>query len=172
MDKISLVVIIVIGVLIFRQFLPKEVNRFDLIGLPVLALYKTYSSLPDTLNTNMLLELFILLILGAMIGYFQARKTKVTHHQNKLSTTGGIWYITGWLLLFLGRFIIIFIFHFSEITTGEASFTNELRSFITGTGDWILWSTIAASSVVYSLTLYFKHPAIQDFIKEQVNRDK
>ena len=36
MDKVSLVLLLVVGILIFRQFTPKEVNRFDLIGLPIL----------------------------------------------------------------------------------------------------------------------------------------
>src|SRR5690606_21024131 len=93
MDKVSLIVVVVIGILIFRQFVPKEVNRFDFIGLPILALYKTYSSLPNTLSTSILLELTILLILGAMIGYFQTSKTRVVYRDNKLSTVGGISYL-------------------------------------------------------------------------------
>lgn len=42
------------------------------------------------------------------------------------------------------------------------------RQFLSGTGDWILWSTIAASTILYSITLYKKHPEIRSFIKEQL----
>lgn len=171
MDKFSLIILVVIGALIFRQFIPKEVNRFDFIGLPILALYKTYSSLPNTLTTSMLLELFILLLLGAIIGYMQGSKTKVMYHDNKLSTVGGISYLIGFLILIIGRFIIIFIFNFSSIITainGEESLLVELGHFLSGSGDWILWSTIAASSMLYSMTLYKKHPEIRSFIKEQL----
>ncbi|MGG4506763.1 hypothetical protein ABEW77_13040 [Heyndrickxia sporothermodurans] len=41
MDKVSLIILLVVGLLIFRQFIPKEVKRFDLIGLPILGLIKT-----------------------------------------------------------------------------------------------------------------------------------
>lgn len=172
MDKISLIIIVVIGVLIFRQFIPKEVNRFDFIGLPVLALYKTYSSLPNTLSTSMLIELIILLVLGATVGYMQASKTKVIFHEQKLSTVGGISYLIGLLILIIGRFTVIFIFNFSTIISairnGEGSLVAELGHFLSGTGDWILWSTIAASTILYSITLYRKHQEIRSFVKEQM----
>ncbi|WP_071392817.1 hypothetical protein [Bacillus tuaregi] len=172
MDKISLIILIAIGLLIFRQFIPKEVNRFDFIGLPILALYKTYSSLPNTLSTTMLFELIILLALGAVIGNIQARKTRVMYHEHKLSTVGGINYIIGLLLLIIGRFIVIFIFNFSTIISGfkngGESIMVELAHFLTGSGDWILWSTIAASTILYSITLYTNHSEIRGYIKEQL----
>lgn len=173
MDKFSLIILIVIGALIFRQFIPKEVNRFDLIGLPILALYKTYSSLPSTLTTSMLVELIILLLLGATIGYMQGLKTKVIHHDNKLSIVGGISYLFGLLILIIGRFIIIFIFNFSSIMSamnGEKSIMVELGHFLSGSGDWILWSTVAASTILYSFTLSKYHPEIRVYIKEQLKR--
>src|SRR5690625_4300008 len=107
MDKFSLIIAVVIGVLIFRQFLPKEINRFDIIGLPILALYKTYSSLPNTLNTSLLIQLIMLIILGALVGRYQAQKTKVIYNDNKISTVGGISYILGLLFLIIGRVIKI-----------------------------------------------------------------
>lgn len=172
MDKVSLIIVVVIGILIFRQFIPKEVNRFDFIGLPILALYKTYSSLPKTLSTSLLLELTILLILGALIGYFQASKTKVVYRDNKLSTVGGISYLLGLLFLIIGRFIVIFIFNMPTVINsfknGGESIVTDLVQFITGSGDWILWSTIAASTILYSITLYKKHSEIRNYIKEQL----
>ncbi len=172
MDKVSLLIMIAIVILIFRQFMPKEVNRFDLIGLPILALYKTYSSLPNTLPPSILLELILLLLLGAFIGYIQAQKTKVIYHQNKLSTVGGISYIIGFIVLIIGRLIVIFIFNFSTIFSSykneESSIVTELAHFLTNAGDWILWSTIAASTVMYSITLYRKHPDIRSYMKEQL----
>ncbi len=172
MDKFSLVILVVIGILIFRQFLPKEVNRFDFIGLPILALYKTYSSLPNTLSTTLLIEFIMLLLLGAIIGYYQAVNTKVVCQNSKLSTVGGIKYILGLFVLLIGRIIILLIFNFTTIsnafTNGGESPKDELVQFLSGTGDWILWSTIAASSVLYSVTLYKKHPEIARFIKEQL----
>ncbi|WP_147536154.1 hypothetical protein [Bacillus marasmi] len=173
MDKFSLIILVIIGVLIFRQFIPKEVNRFDFIGLPILALYKTYSGLPNTLTTSMLLELIILLLLGATIGHMQGLKTKVMYHDNKLSTVGGISYLIGLVVLIIGRFIIIFIFNFSSIMTainGEESIVVELGQFLSGSGDWILWSTIAASTILYSFTLYKNHPEIRGYIKEQLKK--
>ena len=172
MDKFSLIIALVIGVLIFRQFLPKEINRFDIIGLPILALYKTYSSLPNTLNTSLLIQLIMLIILGALVGRYQAQKTKVIYNDNKISTVGGISYVLGLLFLIIGRVIILVIFNFTTINTAfkNGSFKYELTQFLSGTGDWILWSTIAASSVLYSLTLHKKHPEIRKFIKEQLKR--
>lgn len=171
MDKVSLIILIVIGVLIFRQFIPKKINRFDFIGLPILALYKTYSSLPNTLNTSILIQLIILLLLGAIIGYIQAQKTRVVYHKNELSTVGGISYLVGLLILIIGRIIVIFLFNFSTIisaaTNGGETLMVELAHFLTGSGDWILWSTIAASTILYSITLYKDHPEIRGFIKEQ-----
>src|SRR5690625_6246275 len=87
MDKFSLIIAVVIGVLIFRQFLPKEINRFDIIGLPILALYKTYSSLPNTLNTSLLIQLIMLIILGALVGRYQAQKTKVDRKSTRLNSS-------------------------------------------------------------------------------------
>lgn len=169
MDKVSLIIVVVIAVLIVRQFLPKEVNRFDFIGIPILASYKTYSSLPNTLNTSLLLELLLLLLLGAIIGHYQAQKTKVVYQDNKLSTVGGMSYILGLLILLAGRVIILFIFNFTTINNtlknGDVSLIDELAQFISGSGDWILWSTIAASSILYTITLYRIHPEIKSYIK-------
>ncbi|WP_096272530.1 hypothetical protein [Paucisalibacillus globulus] len=172
MDKFHLIILVVIGLLIFRQFIPKEVNRFDFIGLPILALYKTYTSLPNTLSAPIMVELIILLLLGATIGYIQARKTRVVYQDNKLHTIGGISYIIGLLILIIGRLIVIFIFHSSTIITalknGGESLVVELANILTGSGDWILWSTIAASTILYSITLYKNHPKIRKYIREQL----
>lgn len=174
MDKVSIIILVVIIALIVRQFSPKEINRFDIIGLPILALVKTYSSLPNTLNTSMLLELILLLLLGALIGRYQAQKTKVMYHNNKLSTIGGIGYIIGLILLFIGRVIILLIFNFPTIITafknGGESFKDVLIHLLSGTGDWVLWSTIAASSILYSIILYKHHPEIRNFIQEQLKK--
>lgn len=168
MDKVSLVLLLVVGILIFRQFTPKEVNRFDLIGLPILGSFKTYTSLPETLDTMIIAELICLLLWAAVIGYFQAKKTKVVYHNEKLSTIGGVQYIVGWLVLLAGRIMILFSFHFSTLMEaaylGREQFRNEVITLISTSGDWLIWSSIAASSILYSLTLYMDHPEIKQFI--------
>src|SRR5690625_1154461 len=174
MDKISLIIPLLVVILIFRQFIPKEVNRFDFIGLPILALYKTYSGLPETLDLGIIVELICLLIWGALIGYYQAKKTKVVYHHDKLSTIGGIRYIIAWIVLLIGRMIILFLFHYTvfmnAITSGKEEFMNEVIQLVSQSGDWLIWSTVAASPILYSLTLYRGHPEIKEFIRAQLKQ--
>ncbi|PTY76598.1 hypothetical protein B5V89_17520 [Heyndrickxia sporothermodurans] len=176
MDKVSLIILLVVGLLIFRQFIPKEVKRFDLIGLPILGLIKTYSGLPKTLDVVIMAELFCLLILAAVIGYFQAKKTKVVYHNGKLSTIGGVQYIIGWLVLLIGRIIILFLFNFTvfkeALYLGKGHLKDEIILLVSNSGDWLIWSTIAASSILYSLTLYKDHPEIKEFIHTQVKQKR
>ncbi|WP_054859783.1 hypothetical protein [Gracilibacillus sp. JCM 18860] len=174
MDKFSLIIPLLIGILIFRQFIPKEVNRFDFIGLPILGLYKTYSSLPNTLNVEIIAELICLLTWAAIIGNYQAKKTKVVYHHDKISTVGGIQYILAWIVMLIGRIIILFAFHFTEfmssIQSGGERLRNDIIYLVSQSGDWLIWSTIAASSILYSLTLYKDHPEIKEFFHTQMKQ--
>lgn len=172
MDKVTVIIPLLIGVLIFRQFIPKEVNRFDFIGLPILGLYKTCSGLPETLDIIMITELIVLLIWAGIIGYYQARKTKVVYHQDRLSTVGGIYYIIAWVVLLIGRMIILIAFHYTVIIdaihSGRNQFTDEIIHLVSNSEGWLIWSTVAASSFLYSLTLYRNHPEIKGFIHSQL----
>src|SRR5690625_3421653 len=114
----------------------------------------------------------MLIILRALVGRYQAQKLKVIYTDSNISTVFGICYIVILLFLIICRFIILVIFIFTTINTAFkiGSLKYEPTQFLSGTGDWILWSTIAASSVLYSLTVYKKHPEIRKYIKEQLKR--
>ncbi|GMX60579.1 hypothetical protein Elgi_72260 [Paenibacillus elgii] len=157
MDKFMLIILAVVIVLIIRQLIPKKVDGFDLLGLPIMAIIRTYAGLPDKLDGLIIGELLSLLALGAIVGYWQAKKTKVFYRDNQLCTVGGYPYIIGWIAMLAGRVIILLLFNFS----------NEIARIA---ADWLIWSTITASSILYSLTLYRNHSGIRDFIHERLKK--
>ncbi|SFS90221.1 hypothetical protein [Marininema halotolerans] len=167
MDKISIIILVVVIVLIIRQLIPKRVDSFDLFGMPIIAIIRTYSGLPNRLDFIITIELISLLALGAAVGYWQAKKTNVFHYNNQLCSVGGSTYIIGWIIMFLGRIIILFLFNYSALTTafhkGQEPFTKEIIQVISHSGDWLIWSTILASSIMYTVTLYKDHPDIKKF---------
>ena len=168
MNKIALIILIIVIVLIVRQLIPKKVDSFDLLGIPILAIIRTYVGLPDGLNSIIVIELICLLTLGAIVGYWQAKKTKVFYRNNALCSIGGYTYLLGWFIMLLGRIVILFLFNFKSIVTefyaGQEQFTNELIQVFSHAGDWLIWSTILASSIMYTIKLYKDYPEIQQLI--------
>lgn len=67
-----------------------------------------------------------------------------------------------------GRVVILLLVNFSAIVSsfdaGQEQFANEIARI---SADWLIWSTITASSILYSLTLYRNHSGIRDFIHER-----
>ncbi|GLI09798.1 hypothetical protein YDYSG_58310 [Paenibacillus tyrfis] len=171
MDKFMLIILAVVIVLIIRQLIPKKVDGFDLLGLPIMAIIRTYAGLPDKLDGLIIGELISLLALGAVVGYWQAKKTKVFYRDNQLCTVGGYPYIIGWIAMLAGRVIILLLFNFSALVSsfdaGQELLANEIARIA---ADWLIWSTITASSILYSLTLYRNHSGIRDFIHERLKK--
>ncbi|MCM3272816.1 hypothetical protein [Paenibacillus elgii] len=171
MDKFMLIILAVVIVLIIRQLIPKKADGFDLLGLPIMAIIRTYTGLPDKLDGLIIAELISLLALGAVVGYWQAKKTKVFYRDNQLCMVGGYPYIIGWIAMLAGRGIILLLFNFSAIVSsfdaGQEQFTNEIARI---SADWLIWSTITASSILYSLTLYRNHPEIKNFIHARLKK--
>lgn len=178
MNKIALIIVVVVIVLIVRQLVPKKVDSFDLLGMPIMAIIRTYMGLPDTMSLNMIIELVCLLGLGAAIGYYQAKNTRVFRKEpgGKLCSVGGYTYLIGWFVLLIGRVIILALFNFSALSTayheGHDKFINEIVQVASRTGDWLVWSAIAASSILYTLTLYRAHPDIKQFIHTRLKEIK
>lgn len=76
MDKFMLIILAVVIVLIIRQLIPKKVGGFDLLGLPIMAIIRTYAGLPDKLVGLIIGELISLLALGAVVGIGKPRKRR------------------------------------------------------------------------------------------------
>ncbi|MGM0890533.1 MAG: hypothetical protein ACQEW5_27260 [Bacillota bacterium] len=78
--------------------------------------------------------------------------------------------------MLVGRMILLFLFNFSALMeafySGREQFTNEIIHLVSNSGEWLIWSIIAASSILYSLTLYKDHPEIKGFIHTQVKLKK
>lgn len=106
MNKVFIIILVVVIVLIIRQLIPKKVDSFDLLGIPIMAIIRTYIGLPNRLDFIITIELISLLILGTIVGYWQAKRVKVFHHNNQLCSVGGYTYIIGWIIMFLGRIVI------------------------------------------------------------------
>ncbi|MBJ3790396.1 hypothetical protein I8J38_17530, partial [Bacillus sp. OA1] len=53
----------------------------------------------------------------------------------------------------------IYTFH-----DGQEEFTSEIIKVLSHAGDWLIWSTILASSIMYTVTLYKNHPDIRKII--------
>ncbi|MGG2094011.1 hypothetical protein AB1283_15295 [Bacillus sp. S13(2024)] len=168
MNKVFIIILVVVIVLIIRQLIPKRVDSFDLLGIPIMAIIRTYIGLPNRLDLIITIELISLLILGAIVGYWQAKRVKVFHHNNQLCSVGGYTYIIGWIIMILGRIVILLLFDLNSLISrfhaGHEQFTNEIIKVLSHAGDWLIWSTILASSIMYTVTLYKDHLDIKKFI--------
>lgn len=109
-----------------------------------------------------------MLILGAIVGYWQAKRGKVFHHNNQLCSVGGYTYIIGWIIMLLGIIIILLLFDLNSLISrfhaGYEQFMNEIIKVLSHAGDWLIWSTILASSIMYTVTLYKDQLVIKKFI--------
>ncbi|BFH62768.1 hypothetical protein [Paenibacillus azoreducens] len=176
MPKIAIIVLGIVIILIIRQLIPKKIDSFDLLGMPIMALIRTWIGLPDGFDTVVALEFICLLALGTAVGYFQARKTRVFRRErdNQLCSVGGYAYIVGWVVMLLGRVIILFGFHFAGLTAafheGNEQFINEIIRILSQAGDWLVWSAILASSIIYTATLYKKYPDIKGFVHQRIKQ--
>ncbi|MDJ1474407.1 hypothetical protein QBX67_02950 [Bacillus sp. LS15-K4] len=168
MNKVFIIILVVVIVLIIRQFIPKKVDSFDLLGIPIMAIIRTYMGLPNSLDFIITIELISLLILGAIVGYWQAKRVKVFHHNNQLCSVGGYTYIIGWIIMLLGRIVILLLCNLNSLVStfhaGQEQFTSEIIKVLSHAGDWLIWSTILASSIMYTFTLYKDHLDIKKFI--------
>ncbi|PGA95436.1 hypothetical protein [Bacillus toyonensis] len=168
MNKVFIIILVVVSVLIIRQLIPKRVDSFDLLGIPIMAIIRTYLGLPNKLDFIVTMELTSLLILGAIVGYWQAKRVKVFHHDNQICSVGGYSYIIGWIIMLLGKIVILLLFNLNSLVStfhdGQEQFTSEIIKVLSHAGDWLIWSTILASSIMYTVTLYKNHPDIRKII--------
>lgn len=176
MNKVFIIILVVVIVLIIRQLIPKKVDSFDLLGIPIMAIIRTYMGLPNSLDFIITIELVSLLILGVVVGYWQAKRVKVFHHNYQLCSVGGYSYIIGWIIMFLGRIVILLLFNLNALVSkfhdGQEQFMSEIIKVLSHTGDWLIWSTILASSIMYTVTLYKDHPDINKFIRARFEEIK
>ena len=168
MNKVFIIILVVVIALIIRQLIPKKVDSFDLLGIPIMAIIRTYMGLPNRLDFIITIELISLLILGAIVGYWQAKRVKVFYHNNQLCSVGGYTYIIGWAIMLLGRIVILLLFNLNSLISkfhaGQEQFTSEIIQVLSHAGDWLIWSTILAASIMYTVTLYKDHSDIKKLI--------
>ncbi|MDF9450578.1 hypothetical protein ACW4EZ_17030 [Bacillus toyonensis] len=168
MNKVFIIILVVVIALIIRQLIPKKVDSFDLLGIPIMAIIRTYMDLPNRLDFIITIELISLLIFGAIVGYWQAKRVKVFYHNNQLCSVGGYTYIIGWAIMLLGRIVILLLFNLNSLISkfhaGQEQFTSEIIQVLAHAGDWLIWSTILASSIMYTVTLYKDHSDIKKLI--------
>jgi len=106
------------------------------------------------------IKVISLLILGVIVGYWQAKRVKVFHYKNQLCSVGGYTYIIGWISMFLGIIVILLLF--------------DLNSLISRfhAGNWLIWSIILASCIMYTVTLYKDRLDIKKFIQARFKEIK
>lgn len=104
-----------------------------------MAIIRTYIGLPNRLDFIITIELISLLILGAIVGYWQAKRVKVFHHNNQLCSVGGYTYIIGWIIMLLGKIVILLLFDLNSLISrfhaGHEQFTNEIIKVLSHTED-------------------------------------
>lgn len=153
MSTQTLSTVVIVGIIlvwaISRQILPRRVNRFPFIILPLIGIYEAIKSLPQpVIPANQLLEAAVALSISMVIGILQAQVTTVyTESDGQVYMKGGWLYLGLWVLLIAVRIVTDVAFH-----QPGSSFSNP---------GWILWADLAVVWGTRGLILYAKHPQIR-----------
>ena len=149
----TLTMTVIIGLVliwaIVRQVLPRRVNRFPFIFLPIIGIFEAVQSLPQpVIPVSQLLEAAVAISISIVIGAWQAHVTTVyTESDGQVYMRGGWIYLLLWIFLFASRIVT------------DIVFPHPGKSFSSVT--WIIWSELAVVWGVRGIVLYLKHPEVR-----------
>lgn len=154
----SLLLLALLIILIIRQVSPRRPTRFRFYFMPVVGLIAAYQNLPHPVPNRQVLECLISVFIGIGFGILQANYTKVYQLQSGNWVMKGDWrYVVSWLVLFVVRAGIMFLF-------SSAEHTKDL------TVEWIIWVEIAVVWGMRSLVLHIRYPELKSILAKRSNR--
>lgn len=174
---------IILFVLLIYSFIrgtfeAEAVTRKSLVIIPSYALVMMICSLAEENFNHKLILTAILLVVGILIGLFQATKVTVTdtHKQDRygrpIIKVKRDWpYLFGWIIVFVIDIAIEFTDQAS--INGNAvvqelvkEILKDLSSiaFFSFSNEWFVWVLTVATSFAYGITLLVKYPKIRQAV--------
>lgn len=137
----AMIIIAVIICAIVKQFMAKPIKTFGFVIFPLLALYESCKSFPNTAaREHQLIECAVMLALALSAAAIQALNTEVFYRDDQLYTRSKLIAVVTWAGYFLARIILRYIWHDS--------------------GEWTMWLGLAVTFGTRSVILYIRHPEI------------
>jgi hypothetical protein len=144
----NLLILLAVLFFIARQLRPKRVKLLTFLILPTLAFYQAWETAPASLSTTQGVELLLTILLALAIGFWQAKVTRVFHHEGVVYTQAGASYLLAWFMLIGGRLLIRVLFE------GHAGFGDWNQS------QWLFWASLGIAWTVRAGVLFLQHPEV------------
>lgn len=172
--------VIILFILLIYSFIKgtfefEPVTRRSLIIIPAYAFVMMVLALHEEHFAHKVLLTILLLIIGILIGFFQATRVSVTGPQGKdrygrpIIKVKRNWpYLFGWIVVFVIDIIIEFADQaaVSGAAVFEELFKEILKdlssiAFFSFSNEWFVWALTMATSFVYGISLLARYPAIR-----------
>lgn len=167
--------VIILFILLIYSFVKgtfefEPVTRRSLIIIPAYAFVMMVLALHEEHFAHKVLLTILLLIIGILIGFFQATRVSVTGPQGKdrygrpIIKVKRNWpYLFGWIVVFVIDIIIEFA---DQAAVFEELFKEILKdlssiAFFSFSNEWFVWALTMATSFVYGISLLARYPAIR-----------
>ncbi len=176
-----ILLILLIYMFVKGAFEFERVTRTEMIILPLYSLIMMVITLSQERSWTTLGLAIILLLLGIMIGFFQATRVEikdtgeVDEYQRPIIKAKRNWpFLVGWILVFVMS-IAVELFLGTEMSGDDIShelFKELLRDmssfvFLSTANTWIIWVLNVATSITYDGYLLMRYPKIRQAVRKK-----